>query len=88
MDTHHVLHLVVAGSRAVLLEPLRLLAPDGIICVTFGMPLSGDQALAVLNATQTVHSVVELEQCLRELGNVWGVSTETRILGRKPDESG
>ena len=69
-------------------EPLRLLAPDGIICVTFGQPLSGDQALAVLSATQTVKSVEELEQCLRELGGVWGVPTETRVLSRKPDQSG
>lgn len=68
-------------------EPLRLLAPDGIICVTFGQPLSGDQALAVLNATQTVKSVEELEQCLRELGDSWNVVTETRVLSRKPEQS-
>jgi hypothetical protein len=72
----------------VLSEPLRLLAPDGIICVTFGQPLTPDQALAVLSATQTVKSVEELEQSLRQLSDAWGVSTETRIMSRKPDQSG
>ena len=62
---------------------LRLLAPDGIICVTFGQPLSGEQALAVLNATQTVKTVEELEQSLRGLGAAWGVPTETLITSRK-----
>jgi hypothetical protein len=72
----------------VLLEPLRLLAPDGIICVTFGQPLTGEQALAVLHTTQTVKTVEELEQSLRGLGSVWGVATETKIMSRKVDLPG
>jgi len=68
-----------------LLEPLRLLAPDGIICVTFGKPLSGEQALAVLHATQTVKTVEELDQSLRDLGITWGISTQTLITSRKGD---
>lgn len=61
---------------------LNLLAPDGIVRVAFSTSLNGDQCVALLNVSQTAQSVVELEQALKDLGDSWGVRTDTEIVTR------
>jgi hypothetical protein len=62
---------------------LHLLAPDGIVHVTFARPLSGDESVALLNASQAAQTVDELEHSLKYLGNAWGLPTTTAIVSRK-----
>ena len=64
-------------------SPLNLLAPDGILRVTFSQPVSEDQALAVRTACQSAQSVDQLEQAVAELGKSWAIPTFTEIISRK-----
>ena len=63
--------------------PLQLLAPNGVVQVTFARALSAEQALAVLAATRNAMSAEELEQTLLDLGSAWGVFTLSDIISRK-----
>lgn len=63
--------------------PLHLLAPNGVVQVTFACALSAEQALAVLDATRNAISAEELEQTLLDLGSAWGVFTWSDIVSRK-----
>ena len=62
---------------------LHLLAPDGIVHVTFSRSLDGDESVALLKVSQTAQNVDQLVQSLRVLGEAWGLATTTRIVSRK-----
>lgn len=64
--------------------PLNLLAPDGIVRVTFGQPLTAEQALAVIEAAQSAESADELEQAIYRLGQTWGLRTSAEITAQSP----
>jgi hypothetical protein len=61
---------------------LKLLAPDGIVKVTFARPLDGDQSIALLQATQAAKHVDDLQQSLQRLGKAWNIQTTTEIVSR------
>lgn len=61
---------------------LKLLAPDGIVQVTFAKSPDGDQSIALLKATEAAKHVDELEQSLQDLGKAWGIPTTTEIVSR------
>ena len=63
--------------------PLQLLAPNGVVQVTFARALTAEQALAVLAATRNATSADELSDSLLDLGNVWGVFTLSDVISRK-----
>jgi len=62
---------------------LNLLAPDGIIHVTFSTVLNSDQYSAFLAATDAAKSYRELEDSLRALAGQWGIQVTTEVLSRK-----
>lgn len=61
---------------------LNLLAPNGVLRVTFTRSLNGDQCIALLKASQTAKTVEELEQMLIGLGVSWGIPTATEVTNR------
>ena len=63
--------------------PLQLLAPNGVVQVTFATALTAEQALAVVAATRNATSAEELSASLLDLGSVWGVFTLSDVVGRK-----
>jgi hypothetical protein len=62
---------------------LNLLAPDGIIHVSFTQVLSGEQYLELLDVSKRAATVHSLQQSLLILGTQWGIGTVTKIISSK-----
>ena len=61
---------------------LHLSALGGIICVTFAVGLSGNQSIVLLRTCQSAENIDDLERVLQNLGDTWGIRTETEITSR------
>jgi hypothetical protein len=62
---------------------LHLLAPDGIVRVSFSRALSADECISLLDAADVAANARALEQSLQELGDACGIQTVTEIVSRK-----
>lgn len=63
-------------------DHLNLLAPDGIVRVTFTQPPNPMQCVELLNVTEAAKSADELVDALKVLGESWGVETDAEVTSR------
>lgn len=63
-------------------DHLNLLAPDGIVRVTFATAPDPQQCVELLNATEAAKSADELVMALKTLGESWRVHTEAEVTSR------
>lgn len=63
-------------------DHLKLLAPDGIVRVTFATAPNPQQCVELLNVTESAKSADLLVQALRALGKSWDIHTEAEVTSR------
>lgn len=63
-------------------DHLNLLAPDGIVRVTFATAPNPEQCVELLNTTESAKSADELVDALKALGESWGIKTEAEVTSR------
>jgi hypothetical protein len=62
---------------------LNLLAPNGIIHVTFDRVLTGDQYVELTRVVDAAKTVQQLENDLLAMGLKWGIIASTQLVSPK-----